>query len=133
MFSCEICEIFKNTFFYVFLRVYFILLRVFRFFLFLSFFLIFLWILPLFGFEVRFLSEVSRGELVQPHLVISLLGLVQFEKNLYLTSTCLLELVAAEYLRQFLYLVNGYLFFRCLEKIFEEERNENKKGHSRSV
>ena len=29
---------------------------------------------------------------------------------------------------QFLYLINGYLFFRCLEKVFEEERNENKKG-----
>ena len=23
--------------------------------------------------------------------------------------------------------INGYLFFRCLEKVFEEERNENKK------
>ena len=27
---------------------------------------------------------------------------------------------------QFLYLINGYLFFRCLEKVFEEEKNENK-------
>ena len=34
---------------------------------------------------------------------------------------------------QFLYLINGYLFFRCLEKVFEEERNENKKGNSRGV
>ena len=29
---------------------------------------------------------------------------------------------------RFLCLINGYLFFRCLEKVFEEERNENKKG-----
>ena len=29
--------------------------------------------------------------------------------------------------------INGYLFFRCLEKVFEEERNENKKGKSRGV
>ena len=31
---------------------------------------------------------------------------------------------------QFLYLINGYLFFRCLiEEVFEEEKNENKKGN----
>ena len=68
----------------------------FRFFLYLPFFLIFfLWILLLFGFEVnlsilktkqwscpRFLSGVSRGELLQPFLVINLPGLVQFGKNL---------------------------------------------------
>ena len=29
--------------------------------------------------------------------------------------------------------MNGYLFFRCLEKVFEEERNENKKGKSQGV
>ena len=28
---------------------------------------------------------------------------------------------------QFLYLANGYLFFRCLEKVFEEQGNKNKK------
>ena len=32
-----------------------------------------------------------------------------------------------------LYLINAYLFFRCLEKTFEEERNQNKKGNSRGV
>ena len=29
--------------------------------------------------------------------------------------------------------MNGYLFFRWLEKVFEEERNENKKVKSRGV
>ena len=29
--------------------------------------------------------------------------------------------------------VDGYLFFRRLGKVFEEERNENKKGKSRGV
>ena len=31
---------------------------------------------------------------------------------------------------QFLYIsfISGNLFFRCLEKVFEEERNENRKG-----
>ena len=59
--------------------------------------------------------------------------------KLQLTSTYLLELLAAEYFRetnqlyQFLYLINGYLLFRCLEKVFEEERNENNKGNSRRV
>ena len=65
-------------------------------FLFLSFFLNFvLWVLLLSGLEVnllifkksiggvpRFLSEVSKGELLQPYLVINVTGLVQFGKNL---------------------------------------------------
>ena len=34
---------------------------------------------------------------------------------------------------QFLFLINGYLFFRCLEKVFEEERNVNKKEISRGI
>ena len=32
-----------------------------------------------------------------------------------------------------LYLINNYLFFRCLEKVFKEGRKENKKGNSRGV
>ena len=32
---------------------------------------------------------------------------------------------------QILYANNGYLFFRCHEKVFDEERNENKKRNSR--
>ena len=55
-----------------------------------------------------FLSGVSRGELLQPYLVINVSGLVEptepgsvWEKfELHLTSTCLLELLAAEYLRE---------------------------------
>ena len=34
---------------------------------------------------------------------------------------------------QFLYPYNGYLFFRCLENVFEEERNVNKKEISRGI
>ena len=44
------------------------------------------------------LSGVSRVELLQPYLVINLPGMVQFKLNL--TSTCLLELLAGEYLRE---------------------------------
>ena len=31
---------------------------------------------------------------------------------------------------QLLYLIYGYLIFRCLEKVFEEERNKNKEENS---
>ena len=34
--------------------------------------------------------------------------------------------ISVKLIYQFLYLINGYLFFRCLEKVFEEEKNENK-------
>ena len=34
---------------------------------------------------------------------------------------------------QFLYLIYGYLFFRCLEKVLEEERSKNKEGNSPGV
>ena len=129
--------------------VYFILLRVFRFFLFLFFFWFFLWIPLLFSFEVsllsilkkrsgvvtRFLSEVSRRALLQPYLVINLPGLVQFGKNLsYILPplafwNCLQQSISVKLMYQFLYLTNGYLFFRCYEKVFKGERNENKKGN----
>ena len=56
---------------------------------------------------------------------------------LHRTSTCLLALLAAEFLREtnmsIFYLINDYLFFRCLEKVLEEERNKNKKENSRGV
>ena len=35
-------------------------------------------------------------------------------------------------LYQSLYLIYGYLFFRCLEKVFKEERNKNKEGEQAS-
>ena len=55
-----------------------------------------------------FLSGVLGGELLQLYLVISVTDLVEpnepssiWEKfQLHLTSTCLLELLAAEYLRE---------------------------------
>ena len=34
---------------------------------------------------------------------------------------------------QFLYLIYGYLFLRCLEKVCIEERSKNKEGNSRGV
>ena len=34
---------------------------------------------------------------------------------------------------QFLYFIYGYLFFKCLEKVLEEERSKNKKRNSRGV
>ena len=35
--------------------------------------------------------------------------------------------ISAKLIHQFLYLISGCLFFGCLEKFFEEERNKNKK------
>ena len=62
------------------------------------------------GVVPRFLSGVSRGELLQLHLVINVTGLVEptepgsvwekFYLHLPLTSTYLVELLAAEYLRE---------------------------------
>ena len=59
--------------------------------------------------------------------------------ELHLTSTCLSKILAAEYLREtnisviIIIIINGYLFFRCLKKVFEEEKNENKKENSRGL
>ena len=89
-------------------------------------FLVFLWVLLLAevlkqvwkylkqssGVVLRFLSVVWRGELLPPYLVINEFRLGKIRGNL--TSTCLLELLAAEYLREtyisfFLYLIYGYV------------------------
>ena len=77
---------------------YFILLPVFRFFLFLFFlnfcgfyhFLVVVrkvcqYLKQSIGVVPRFVSDVSRGELLQPYLVINVAGLVQFGKNLSCT------------------------------------------------
>ena len=123
-------------------------LRLFRFFLFLLFFFIFLFLDSdtCWGIEIGlsilkiklgvvpiFLSgvSVSRGELLRSYLVINITGSVWGKFELHLKLTCFLELLAAAYLREtnisvFLYLINGYLFFGCLEKVLEEEKNENK-------
>ena len=44
----------------------------------------------------------------------------------------LLQSISVKLIYQFLYLIYGYLFFRCLGKVFEE-RNKNKEGNSRGV
>ena len=58
------------------------------------------------------------------------LNQVQFGKNfIYLTTTCLLELLVSEYLRETnisIFISHCFLFFRCREKGFEEERTRIK-------
>ena len=84
-------------------------------------------------------SGVSRGKLLQSYIVINVTGLIQFVKNLsYIlpplgSQNYLLQSISVKLIYQFLYLVNDYLFFRCLEKVFEEERNENRKRISQGV
>ena len=34
---------------------------------------------------------------------------------------------------QYLRLIYGFLFFKCLEKVFEEEGNKNEEGNSRGA
>ena len=81
-----------------------------------------------------FLGGVSRGELLQPYLVVNVTGLVQFRKNfsyilppLASYNYYLQQSISVKLIYHFLYLVS-YLFFKCLEEVFEEERNENEKG-----
>ena len=54
---------------------------------------------------------------------------------LRLTSTCLLELLSAEHLREtnISIFVSHSLMVTCSLDVFEEERNENEKGKSRGV
>ena len=65
--------------------------------------------------------------------------MVQFVKNLsYIlpplaSENYLQQSISVKLIYQFLYLINGYLFFRSLEIVFEEERKEDKKGNSRGV
>ena len=49
------------------------------------------------------------------------------------SSNYLLQSICLKLMYQFLFLINGYLFFRCLEKVFEEERNGNRKWKSRDI
>ena len=116
-------------------------------------FRILLWIPLLFSLEVsllsilqkrsgvapRFLSEVLRRAVLHSYFVINLPGLVQFGKNLsYIlpalaSKNCLQQSISVKLMYQFLYLINGYLFLRYYEKVFREERNQNKKGNSQGV
>ena len=85
----------------------------------------------------RFLSGVSSGELIRLFLVW--LGSVWVKIELYPNSTCLFELLAAGYLREFnkrkncVSFINGYLFFRCLEKSLRRGKKWEKKGKGRGV
>ena len=45
----------------------------------------------------------------------------------------MLQNISVKLIDQFLYLIYGYLFFRCLEKFFEEERDKNRDGKSPGV
>ena len=72
--------------------------------------------------------------MLQIFLVINVTGLVEptelgsvwVKFQLHLTSTCLLELLTAEYLREtnisIFILIYCFLFFRCREKGFEEKK-----------
>ena len=78
--------------------------------------------------------------MLQPYLVINATSLVQLgEKLSYILPPLaswnyLLQNISVKLKNQFLLsFINGYLFFRCLENVFEEERNEKKKGKSRGV
>ena len=64
-------------------------------------------------------------------------GSVWEKVQLHLTSTFLLDLLAAEYLREtntssFICHI-WFFFFGCLEKVFEVERNKNKEGNRRGA
>ena len=50
-----------------------------------------------------------------------------------LRITCCLQSISVKLIYQFLSLSYCFLFFRCLQKVFEEERNKNKDGNSRGV
>ena len=82
-----------------------------------------------------FPSGVSRGELLQLYLVINVTGLVelnQAQPSLH-SPLYLLQSISVKLIHHFLYLIYGYLFFRCLKKGFEEERNKNEDGNSQGL
>ena len=75
------------------------------------------------------------ADLLQIYLVINVTGVVEPTEQgsvwkkcqLHLNSTYLLELLAADYLCEtniILYLIYGFLFFRCLEKVFKKKKQE---------
>ena len=91
---------------------YFILLHVF------SFILSFFFLFSLFFFNVTGLVEPTESRSV-------------YEKSqFHLTSTCLSEFLATEYLHEtnkaifMLCFIYGFLFFRCLEKVFGSQRKK---------
>ena len=91
---------------------YFILLHVF------SFILFFFFLFSLFFFNVTGLVEPTES------------GSVYEKSQFHLTSTCLSEFLATEYLHEtnkaifMLCFIYGFLFFRCLEKVFGFQRRK---------
>ena len=87
------------------------------------------------GLQLKLLSGVLRSRLLQL-LVINKTSSVQFGKNVSYISSPLasynyfLQNISMKLIYQFLYSNNAYLFFSCIGRVFEEERNENKKGNS---
>ena len=90
------------------------------------------------------LVEFQGVELLQLHLATNVTDLVEptepgsfWEKFSFHLTSCLLELLAAENLRETHISISRshllFLFFRCLEKGFEEERNKNKDENNRGV
>ena len=65
-------------------------------------------------------------------LVINTTGLVQFGKNKssLASQNYFQQNIFTKLIYQFLYTSNGYLLFTRLERVFQEERNENKEGNS---
>ena len=97
------------------------------------------------NFEISKFQKRELGKFIQyfplKHVItsISLTGLVQFVKNLsYIlpplaSYSYFQQSISVKLIYQFLYLMNGYLVFRYLEKSLKKERNQNKKGNSQSV
>ena len=82
---------------------------------------------------------ISRGGSFQPYLMINVTGWVHLGKNL---SYSYLRLALDFLLQntfdiknwyQFLSLVDVYPLLSCIEKVFKEERNGNRKGYSRGI
>ena len=84
--------------------------------------------------QSKVLSEVSRNGLPHSLVMNKLLGSVWEKFELNLISFCFLELLSAEYLHEINISIfvsqNGYLFFRYLESVFQEETNKNKERNS---
>ena len=128
---------FRGT--YLLSSAYFILLDVFRFFLFPSFFLIFLWILLVYGFEVSLsilkIKQCSCSKVPKCGFerwvasalfsnYFNWLGSVLERLKLHLTSTCLLELLAAEYLSE---TINFYISLKVTWALDALKKSSKKK------
>ena len=129
-------------------RAYFILLRVCRFFLFLSFFLLFSGVQYLLRYGGKFNNTFNKAvkfflgswvEFRGAGCFSNITGLVQFGKNLsfilspFASYNYFLQSISVKLIYQFSYPNNSYLFFRFLERVFEEERNGNRKENSQGV